>query len=92
MAEKQNDRRGDLQPVAERLWRLVDEYDRLKESLDDPKVLLTALKQQTDLLVLIAKAGDANVEADEAQTEMSTERALNELKDIFTRLQPVLAR
>lgn len=92
MAEKQNDRRGDLQPVAERLWRLVDEYDRLKESLDDPKVLLTALKQQADLLVLIAKAGDANVEADEAQAEMSTERALNELKDIFTRLQPVLAR
>lgn len=92
MAEKQNDRKGDLQPVAERLWRLVDEYDRLKESLDDPKVLLTALKQQADLLVVIAKAGDANVEADEAQAEMSTERALNELKDIFTRLQPVLAR
>ena len=75
--------------VSERLWRLVEEYDTLKGTLDDPKVLLTALKQQTDLLVVISRsATDADRAGDEEAIEPGS--ALNELREIFRKLQPVL--
>ena len=39
--------------VTARLWELDAEYERLKETLEDPKLALAALKQQADLLVFL---------------------------------------
>ncbi|GAB4150579.1 MAG: hypothetical protein Kow00107_01090 [Planctomycetota bacterium] len=73
-----------------RLWALDSEYEELKAGLDDPKVMLTALKQQADLLLDISKLDGDGYDGG-ASAEIGPEEAVNELRAIFAKLGPVLA-
>ncbi len=77
--------------VLERLWALDGEYETLKSGLEDPKVMLTALKQQADLLLDIARLGSARDEQDESDEHSDGETALHELRRLFHELGPVIA-
>ncbi len=78
--------------VTARLWELDAEYERLKETLEDPKLALAALKQQADLLAQISRqAGEEEGRENGDEHEAADpETAVKELREIYRRLGPVL--
>ena len=80
-----------VERVASRLWALDDEYERLKRRIDDDKIMLSALKQQADLLVLISKHGADEGETETDEPQLTPEQAAEELRELYSKLQPILA-
>ncbi|MDZ7815308.1 MAG: hypothetical protein U5N86_04655 [Planctomycetota bacterium] len=80
-----------LERVAARLWALDDEYEKLKRRIDDDKVMLAALKQQADLLVLITKHGAEDGENETHEPHLTPDQAAEELRELYSKLQPILA-
>ena len=76
--------------VKSRLWSLDDEYERLKPDISDHKILLAALKQQTDLLVQISRQGEHGENINEWEIEYDPKLAAQELKELFKKLEPLL--
>ena len=91
MDEYDHRRRGNLELVSDRLWEIDSEYETLKDNLDDTKLLLSALKQQSDLLSLISKLNiDDSKVLQETEPQVEPSVALQKLKELFAQLMPVL--
>ncbi|MFA4986177.1 MAG: hypothetical protein WC712_06305 [Candidatus Brocadiia bacterium] len=74
------------------LWALRAEYFALRPTLEDPKLILQELKQQQDLYETIFRLSEPlPSKPPESAAEYDSPRAITELRELFRRLQPILA-